>query len=123
MSWWQKWLAFFRPVPDWRKRYRQFLSGQRTWEIPGKPEKSKCVPYPLQWIPHTFDESQFDEADAERGFKFLDAVCCDTGRASPIGVGVLCLRCGVPLHPEAANMYAGFDPPYCKRCHFVIRWV
>ena len=86
-------------------------------------DKPKAMPFPLQWIPHTQDESQFEAADEARGFRFLDVVCCETGKDAPIGTGVLCLRCAVPLHPEAANMFGGFDPHYCNRCSSVIRWV
>lgn len=148
----RKWFAFFNPVAGWKKRLLQFKSGNTAWEVPGKPDAPKVVPFPVQWIPwraltaeeeldaldlkvaleemekkNTASEEEIAElkrkadtasAITSRGFVFLDCVCIDTGKEAPVGVGVLCCRCGVPLHPEAANMMGGFDPPYCSRC----RW-
>ena len=101
-------------------RFKRFKGGAHTWEVPGKPDKPKVIPFPVQWIPHTTDEEQFDTRDHERGFKFLDVVCCDSGKKAPIGVGVFCLRCAVPLHPTAAGMASDFDPPVCKRCSWIL---
>ncbi len=175
-SFFTKWRAFFFPVPGWRKRLLQFKAGCTSWDVPGRPEASKVIPWPVDWVPHRIttqeeedraiqvrakraafaaltppppeDESSLevlthidtatreeerrhyaaqkagvekaeqDEALALRGFEFLPCVCIDSGKEAPVGVGVLCVRCGVPLHPEAANMISGFDPPYCSRC----RW-
>jgi len=60
--------------------------------------------------------TETQEGLVSRGFEFLASTCVDSGKDAPVGVGVLCLRCGLPLHPEAANMMGGFDPPFCKRC-------
>ena len=117
-----KWRAFFSPVPDWWERYRAFRSGTNQWEVPGKPDRPKVVPFPVQWIPHRLVLSEADsEAAWARGFEFEEAICADTGKPCGVGLVVACLRCGVPLHPEAAHMFGGFDPPYCKRCKWVIR--
>lgn len=171
-----KWRAFFFPVDGWRKRLLQFKAGCTSWEVPGRPESSKVIPWPVEWVPHritTQDEEDRaiqvramrtafaalpappDEQETEmealsradtltkaeerrvymeekekveaaeaaatlelRGFEFLPCTCVDTGKEAPVGVGVLCVRCGIPLHPEAAAMVSGFDPPYCSRC----RW-
>jgi hypothetical protein len=145
----RKWLAFFRPVDGWKRRLLQFKSGNTAWEVPGKPDAPKVVPFPVQWIPWralTSDEEllalelkveiealekdedattealealkQKSEAASALTARFLDCTCIDSGKLAPVGVGVLCCRCGVPLHPEYANMMGGFDPPYCNRC----RW-
>lgn len=119
---WQKWLAFFRPVPGWRDRLRKFKGGQTVWDVPGKPGKSKVVPFPLEWIPHRLEVTEEDdEATKERGFAMIPVTCIEGGEEAAVGVGVLCLRCGVPLHPRHANMVGGFDPPYCKRCKWPIK--
>ena len=95
------------------------------WEVPGLPDKPKVVPFPVQWIPHTFDETQFDDGqpegpDHERGFKFLAVTCAETGKEAAKGIGVCCLRCGIPLHPVAATMHGSFDPPVCWRCSWIL---
>ncbi len=113
-----KWIAFFCPVTGWKKRYLAFKGGQTTWEVPGHPKASKVVPFPVEWIPHRTAGEFDDEATRKRGFEFLPAVCVDSGKEAPIGKGVRCLRCGIPLHESAAHMVSGFDPPYCKRCHW-----
>ena len=139
-----KWLAFFNPVKGWKTRRLQFKGGNTTWEVPGHPECSKVVPWPVQWIPHrqltaaevaapAALQARVDEDPAnpdlvrdlaaakglaERGFAFVDCTCVDSGKAAGIGIGVLCVRCGVPLHPDSANMISGFDPPHCDRCHW-----
>ena len=141
MQFFKKWLAFFNPVPGWRKRLLSFKGGQTAWEVPGHPECSKVVPWPVQWIPHrTLTQEERDsaiqfraravedpafeeqavaaEALVSRGFVFLPCTCVDSGKEAPVGEGVCCVRCGVAIHPEYANMLSGFDPPYCARC----RW-
>lgn len=115
-----KWSAFFSPVSGWKDRFLEFKSGRRTWAVPGKPDFPEVVPFPVEWVPHTFDEAEFDDKAREIGFKFIDVVCCETGKPAPAGVGVLCLRCGIPLHPTAAGMIGGFDPPVCKRCSWIL---
>jgi hypothetical protein len=115
----QKWGAFFRPVPGWKKRYREASGGRQVWSVPGRDDVNKMIPWPLEWIPHRLAE---DEEDAawEKGFEFLEATCIETGENLPIGVGVCCLRCGVPLHPLQARMTSGFSPPRCSRCHILV---
>ena len=124
MSFLSKWIAFFRPIPGWAQRLRLHKAGQTAWDIPGKPDKPKVVPFPVEWIPHRLELTEEDDASTQaRGFAFLPAVCVDSGKEAEIGVGVLCCRCGVELHPAAANMIGGFDPPYCRRCKWVIKLV
>lgn len=118
----RKWAAFFRPVEGWKKRFLLFRGGVHTWEVPGLPEKSKVVPFPVQWIPHRMElTDEDDEASHTRGFVFLDVTCSDSGKDAPAGVGVLCLRCGLPLHPTAAHMVSDFNPPYCRRCKWPLK--
>ena len=122
MTFWQKWIAFFSPMPGWKARYTKFLGGGTTWSVPGKPDKPQLIPFPLPWMPHRLKlTEEDDEAAHTRGFVFLPGVCADTGQRGEIGVIVSCLRCAVPLHPSAAHMYGGFDPPYCNRCKWVIK--
>ena len=121
-SWWLKWFAFFSPVAGWEDRFRRYKSGQHVWGIPGKPDKPKAIPFPLEWIPHRLElTSEDDEAAHARGFAFESVTCVDTGQEAGIGVALSCLRCGVPLHPEAAHMFGGFDPPCCNRCRLVVK--
>ena len=122
MSFLKKWLAFFRPVLGWRERLLDYLRGQKAWPIPGKPDKPRVVPFPLEWIPHRSElTEEDDEAAHARGFVFLPITCVDSEQESLPGVAVSCCRCGVGLHPNAAHMIGGFDPPYCKRCKWVIK--
>ena len=117
-----KWWAFFHPADGWENRLRQMKSGNHTWEVPGRPELPKLVPFPLAWIPHRTDLTEEDsEAAHARGFEFLTDTCVDTGLVCEPGVVVSCLRCGVSLHPQAASMYGGFDPPCCNRCRLVVK--
>lgn len=114
-----KWFRFFFPVRGWRKRYRAFSRGRNVWEVPGKPDKPKLIPFPLEWLPHRLDNLEGD--DERKGFALVPAVCVDTGLEVQPGDGVLCLRCGVPLHPSVANIVTTQDPPYCRRCErFVV---
>jgi hypothetical protein len=118
----RRWLAFFRPVRGWWERYTAFRRGATVWEIPGKPDKPKAVPFPLEWLPHRLALTAEDsEAAHLRGFAFEEVTCVDSGQKCGGGVAVSCLRCSVPLHPDAAHMFGGFDPPYCKRCKWVIK--
>lgn len=113
MSFWRKWWAWLFPQPEWKKRYRRFKSGCTIWEIPGQPGK-RALLFPVEWVPHRLTDLSAREEEA--GFAIEDVICCDSGKSAPRGVGVLCLRCGVPLHPDAAGMVAPLDPPRCKRC-------
>jgi hypothetical protein len=120
----RKWFAFFRPVSGWKERLINFKSGQTTWEIAGNPELPKLIPFPLEWVPHRLElTDEDDEAAHARGFVFLPGTCVDSGKECEPGVVVSCLRCSVPLHPTAANMFGGFDPPYCHRCKWVLKLV
>jgi len=97
---------------------------ENTWEVPGKPDRPKVVPFPVPWLPHRLELTEADDdADHARGFVFLPGVCVDSGKDCAVGVVVSCCRCGVSLHPAAAHMIAGFDPPYCSRCRWVIKLV
>ena len=112
------WKAFFFPVKGWKAMYLAFRRGQKMWEIPGKPP---VCPYPLEWLPvRTSLTEEDDTASHNRGFAFTRAVCTDTGVECLPGVGVRCLRCGVPLSPEAADAVGPIDPPSCCRCRPVI---
>ena len=122
MTFWLKWVAFFRPLGGWKTRYRQAKMGRNTWEVPGKPFSPKVIPFPVEWLPHRLDLVDGDNSSAHsRGFVFLPGVCVDTGKEVEVGTAVSCCRCGVTLSPEAAHMFSGFDPPYCKRCKWVIK--
>ena len=114
-----KWKRWFRPIPGWKQRYKAFLGGKNVWDVPGRPDVPKVVPFPVEWIPHRFEGLQSEE-EVKRGFALESVTCVDTGDYAPVGVGVLCIRCGVPLHEKAAGMTNGFDPPKCKRCAPVI---
>ena len=117
-----KWIAFLRPLPGWKKRILEFRAKKNVWDVPGKPDKPKLVPFPLEWLPHRLElTDEDDEASHARGFVMLSGTCVDTGQECEPGVVVSCLRCGVPLHPTAANMVGGFDPPYCRRCEWPIK--
>jgi hypothetical protein len=119
-----KWIAFFHPLPGWLLRLREAKAGKNTWEVPGKPDRPKVVPFPVPWLPHRLELTEADDdADHARGFVFLPGVCVDSGKDCAVGVVVSCCRCGVSLHPAAAHMIAGFDPPYCSRCRWVIKLV
>jgi hypothetical protein len=123
-SFWSKWLAFFRPVAGWAQRLREAKAGRNVWEVPGKPEKSKLVPFPIEWMPHRLELTEEDDEAAHiRGFVFLPGTCVDTGKEAAVGDVVSCCRCGVPLHPLASHMIGGMDPPYCRRCRWVIKLV
>lgn len=114
------WKAFLRPVPGWHARYQEYLGGKNTWEVPGRPDVPKVVPFPVQWIPHRLDNLGPD--DQARGFAFEPVVCSSSGKSAPVGTGVCCVRCGVPLHETEARMRNGFDAPKCWRCAPLIRW-
>lgn len=121
---WMKWIAFFWPVPGWKRRLQEAKAGRNVWDVPGKPEKSKVVPWPVEWMPHRLELTEEDDETAHtRGFVFLPGVCVDTGLEAKVGEVVSCCRCRVALHPRAAHMIAGFDPPHCKRCRWVIKLV
>jgi hypothetical protein len=77
----------------------------------------------LQGPQRSTEEKDETPSPHRMGFEFLSSTCSDTGKPLPIGVGVLCCRCGVPLHPEAASMFGGFDPPICRRCKPIVRLV
>ena len=117
---WIKWKAFFFPRPGWKERLLLAKRGQNTWPVPYKKDAPKVIPWPVDWIPHRPATEADDDAAKARGFVFLDVICVDSGRESPPGVGALCARCGVPLHPSCANMLGGFDPPVCKRCYWIV---
>lgn len=119
-----KWIAFFRPRLGWAEMLREFKAGKNVWNIPGKPDKPQVVPFPIEWMPHRLELTEADDAAAQtRGFVFLPGVCVDSGKEVEIGVAVSCCRCAVTLHPGMAGMIAGFDPPYCSRCKWVIKLV
>lgn len=105
-----RWRRFFHPIPGWKLRYRQYKAGQTVWAVPGKEDADPVCPWPVQWIPVRLDPS------LERGFEFLESECSESYRPLPIGVGVCCVRCGIHLHPDRANVVGHFDPPRCSRC-------
>lgn len=118
-----KWWRFVRPVPGWFDRYRLAKSGTTVWSVPdAPPETPKLVPWPLEWFPHRrLLPSDTDEGDIQRQFVFTEPFCVDSGLVVPKGLGVLCCRCGVPLHQDYAYPALGapsFDAPYCRRCRF-----
>jgi hypothetical protein len=115
-----RWLAFFRPVKGWKMRYLQFKAGKNVWEVPDRPTVPKVVPFPVEWVPYRLSTAADPPEVQARGFEFLDVKCAETGQDAAKGTAVSCLRCGIPLHPTAAHMVSGFDPPYCKRCHWPI---
>ena len=118
----QKWWAFLCPVPGWKERFLAAKAGKTIWQVPGKPEKPRLVPFPVEWMPHRCAlTAEDDQASHARGFVFLPGVCVETGKELAVGVALSCCRCGVTLSPEAAHMYQGFDPPYCSRCRWVIK--
>lgn len=119
--WMHKWWAFLRPVPGWKERLLAFRSGQTAWEVPGRPECNKVIPWPVEWIPHRMyaPDEQVSEEQAKRGFALGEAVCVDTGKVGRIGEVACCARCGVTLHPDA-NRTSGFKPPACRRCATLI---
>lgn len=118
----RRWWCFFFPVRGWKSRYLSFTRGRKSWPVPRRPDVPHVIPFPVEWIPHRILKEN-EEVNTENpvGFQFLEDVCIDTGKKLPIGVGVLCCRCGIPLHPEAASMFSGFDPPICRRCRFIVR--
>ena len=118
-----KWWAFFSPVAGWKLRYRQYKAGKTVWDVPGKPEANKLVPWPLEWVPHRMTQENDLEADQQRGFLFLPATCAETGQEAAVGEAVRCLRCGVDLHPKAANQLNSLTPPVCPRCTWLVRLV
>jgi len=123
MSFWLKWISFFRPVPGWAKRYRELRGGRNIWPVPGKEGKPKLVPFPIEWFPHRLELTAEDDEEAHaRGFVFLPAVCAESGEEAAVGVVVSCCRCGIPLHPREADMVSDFDPPQCKRCRWIIKF-
>ena len=117
-----RWIAFFRPIPGWKKRILEFKAGRTVWEVPNRPDVPKLVPFPLEWVPHRLElTDDDDEGSHARGWVMLSVTCIDSGEEAGPGVAVSCLRCGVPLHPRQANMIGGFDPPYCARCKWPIK--
>ena len=52
LSFVDRWVRFFSPVPGWDLTYLAFRSGQTAWEVPGRPDANRTVPWPMQWIPH-----------------------------------------------------------------------
>lgn len=122
--WMQKWWAFLRPMPGWKERLLAYRGGQTIWEVPGKPECNKVVPWPLEWVPHrVYDASEtLTDVDAVRGFEMTEVTCVDTGKTAKVGDSTCCARCGVPLHPDA-NRTNGFKPPACRRCATIISFV
>lgn len=115
----KKWIAFFFPVPGWKKRFRLYRAGSKMWEAP-KPGFPPVGPFPVEWIPHSLEDSLFSEAERGMGFHMTDSVCTDTGVLLPKGIGVRCCRCGVDLHPDAADMIGDHDIPKCRRCAWVL---
>jgi hypothetical protein len=121
MSWFSKWHAFFFPVVNWKFRYGLFRGGKKIWKVPENPSKPVLMPFPLQWVPHSLNEEDFTtKAQHKSGFALIEVRCTDTGVRVAAGEGVSCLRCGVPLHPLAANAFSPMDPPVCKRCSWII---
>lgn len=128
MSFWQrlsntaaKWKAFFFPVKGWKERFKLYQRGTKTWSVPYDANAPKVLPWPVEWFPHRRVIETDAPEDKERGFVFLDTTCVDSGMSAPLGVAACCVRCGVHLHPEAAHMLGGFDPPICSRCYWVIK--
>jgi hypothetical protein len=117
-----KWFAFFLPLPGWLTRLREAKAGRNAWPVPGKPDKPMVVPFPIEWVPHRLELTGEDnDAAHARGFVFHAATCTDSEEEAAVGVAVSCCRCAVSLHPKAAHMIGGFDPPYCRRCRWVIK--
>jgi len=121
-NWFRKWLAFFRPVEGWKNRFLAFKRGQTGWQVPGRPECHQVAPWPVEWIPHRLIPAGEGETEAEeaQGFRFLDAICVETGVAASVGEAVRCCRCGVDLHPRASNQFSAFDPARCNRCKWIM---
>jgi hypothetical protein len=121
ITWLRKWRAFFFPPSEWKERLIAVRRGQTVWEVPGKPECNKVIPWPLDWVPHRLYNGRDDLTDEEsaRGFALLEASCVDTGQTAAVGQAVHCVRCTVPLHPHACRT-SGFQPPACRRCAFLI---
>jgi hypothetical protein len=111
-----------KPLEGWEEKYKEQKSGKTVWDVPYDSTANKVVPWPVDWIPHRQLTEEDSDADKAKGFVFVESTCAVTGKELPVGVGVACLRCGKHLHPSAANMAGGFDPPYCDGCKVFVMW-
>jgi len=102
------------PLPGWEERYKGFKAGRTVWPSP-TPGTPDLIPWPAEWLCIT-TEGLVGEESLARGFDFIPIVCQRTEKETPEGEGVRCLRCGVNLHPSAANLVSSFSPPYCDLC-------
>ena len=118
MNFLRKWRAFFRPVSGWRKRYIEYRGGRIVWPGPTQP----LVPWPLEWFPHRLTNLDTDR-DKHNGFAFETVTCTDSGLTAGPGDAVSCLRCGVPLHQSATGAVSSVDPPKCRRCTWLLRFL
>jgi len=117
--WFSCWRSFFSPVPGWKQRYLAFKGGKTTWAVPDRPESPQVIPFPVQWIPHRLSVIEDPEDVRLRGFAFLkEVISAESGTMLTRDDAVACLRCGIHLSAKEAHMIGGFDPPYCKRCHW-----
>lgn len=117
---WFRWSHFFRPRKGWATQLKQFKAGKTAWPMPYREGAPQVVPWPVDWVPHRPAVGTDTPEEQERGFVFLECTCIDSGRHAKVGEATSCLRCGVPLHPVAANMVTSIDPPYCRRCSWVV---
>lgn len=115
-----RWKAFFLPKLGWKERLLDFKKGRQSWPNPYNTAMPILM-WPVEWLPHRPVIETDTEQDKERGFVFLDTVCAETNKPAEKGVATCCVRCGIHLHPDAANMFSGFDPPQCNRCYWVIK--
>lgn len=116
------WFCWFRPIPGWLPRLKEFNAGRTLWPHPVTGEL-KIVPWPKEWLViSTKQEDIKTENGKKNGFEFMSSVCSESLKLVPPGMGVRCVRCGVHLHPDHAAMLHDASPPSCSRCRPLIRF-
>ncbi len=120
------WFFWLVPKSGWKDRYKKYKAGQTSWPMPNRPDgtpRNPILPWPVEWLVAETHPAQLNsEKGLKYGLEFVATRCAESGEHLPPGVGVRCLRCGVPLHPSRAGMVAATDPPGCRRCRVLIRW-
>ena len=99
------WKHALSPPKGWADIVLSLESGNYSFEVPGRPDARKVMPWPTQWILSRVLTTE-EEIAAGRttgsdgkyaGWEVVTAECVETGIKLTTHNGIRCARCGDPV--------------------------
>lgn len=123
----EHWKHVLKPPPGWADTVLSLESGNYSFEIPGRPDARKGMPWPTQWMLSRVLTVE-EEIEAGRtkggddkyvGWEVVTADCVETGIRLTTDNGIRCARCGDPV--AKSRIFKGLEAaPFCQLCRLVM---